>query len=475
MNKYTQPVMTQISRSKAKTLLDLARSEINRPSDLPDIYSTLFGVVNSFYDNLKGPISVVRKFNPTDARSRDLVLRFLRTVGLDMQILRDSAIEVSENLAQTINVSQTKANTLQKSVNDVVAKVESLSLLLDTPSADVFVAGDSFVDDRYIDRTLSTGRSAEISSSGGALTLAKSGSTRLTNNNTVAEVQTSFHYDLSEFLEKGFNPEAGADRERVYHVYEGKYFARFGQMLPAGGQLLVKKVSHPNEINPPAPGLTVYQGDQEPPPAESKEMFVVQSPNAAQMYQSRAKMFDGSSDSFWRIEALFRHVPEGSPESSELLTDELSRGEIDQYLETGNVDRTDFDVTIRVDLGSVQVVNWFQLEPHNFGDDNWLEVLQIQTARSLDENPTLIPGLYDNQYENVITPSANEELTDSEVSTVLGNSRYDYSGQGIWTFPPREARYVWFKIRQRTPTLVPYDIYQYKLVQTINKRSSGNL
>lgn len=137
------------------------------------------------------------------------------------------------------------------------------------------------------------------------------------------------------------------------------------------------------------------------------------------------------------------------------------------------IDKIDLDCTIILEMPEPRVVNWINLLPHNFSDATWLEVLDVSTSvdgAAWEE----IDGLRNQQHENVLTQEANSELTPNEVAATMAPSKFSYAGQGVWTFPAREVKFVRIKLLQKTPVPAPYDVLKVEMTRTLTATHTGH-
>ena len=152
---------------------------------------------------------------------------------------------------------------------------------------------------------------------------------------------------------------------------------------------------------------------------------------------------------------------------------QITLGELIDKITGPAIDKIDLDCTIILELSNPKIVNWINLLPHNFSDSTWLEVLDVST--SLDgANWEEIDGLKNQQHENILTPEANSELTENEVSVTLAPNKFQYSGQGVWTFSAREVKFIRIKLLQKTPIPAPYDILKVDMTQTMTATHTGH-
>jgi hypothetical protein len=232
--------------------------------------------------------------------------------------------------------------------------------------------------------------------------------------------------------------------------------------------------------------------------------------------QIRQRMIDGSPDTFWECEYVVNAgeslVPlaqepdapqtgdNGKPTLQDVLTygttPGTSRPDPDSgtsQAETGAgitmeelldkiagpaVDKLDLDVAIIFELPDVALINWVNVMPHNFSDAAWLEVLDVSTSvdgRTFEK----VEGLAEGKFERILTEAVNAELTEEESKVTMAPSKFRYVGQGVFTFPTREARYIKIQLLQRTPVPAPYDVLQVEMTQTVTttteKRESFGL
>ena len=112
------------------------------------------------------------------------------------------------------------------------------------------------------------------------------------------------------------------------------------------------------------------------------------------------------------------------------------------------------DITLKLD--SRKSVNWISINPNNFEELAWIDVMSIEYAEDVDKPFVLIPNFNDNISENVLTDEANAELSEDENFSTLSSTKYSYKGIGVWTFSPVMARIIRIRLRQRRAVPAPY-------------------
>lgn len=99
---------------------------------------------------------------------------------------------------------------------------------------------------------------------------------------------------------------------------------------------------------------------------------------------------------------------------------------------------------ITINLGSPKIINAITINPNNFGTKTSVEILNIDTAS--DGN------IYTSIKDDI--PIAGFTIEDEENVFLLAPATSKFSGQGIYTFTPRKAKYVHLTLKQSTPYLI---------------------
>lgn len=468
-----------LPRRKAESLLARVRSRIGGVSDVSSVLSNIYTTLKVFYRDLKKPLTKALKLGGKSKRSFDDYRGFLDSVKQDFDVLYQEASEGTQFLTTGFNYISALNDAVKYKTQRIASKAEDLALLNNTVDENIFIAGDNFADESKIDKQFQGVRtSAQVSPGGGSITLGRKGTAKVTDpKNTTVEVQTgpAFEYDPSSQL-IGQNQD---DPHKDYRVYEGHYFHYLGRMQPAGGKLRWVSLhldAEGREVQPGEVSVSSNEGaeanerraDQERL-LNARTTIIPDTPSRDELQRVRGRMFDDSPDSFWQIESTYNPFHLTDKEAFLEKYGEstpTARAEAFRQLVVDTEER-DFDVFLILDLGQPRLFNWLNLDPENFGEEAWLEIISIDTAETANGPWTPIEGLFEHRFENTLTPEANQELTDAEVAATMSPSRYRYAGQGVWQFPPREAQFVRVGVRQKTPVPSPYQVIRYKLVRNI--------
>lgn len=217
---------------------------------------------------------------------------------------------------------------------------------------------------------------------------------------------------------------------------------------------------------------------------KAREVDVDKGAPLSDRQRTRKHMIDGNPDTFWECEyvvdaseAVGRITESNLMDGSSEEAPQATMGDLLTMLTSPEVDKLDLDCSIIIELPSAQIINWINMLPHNFSDVSWLEVLDVST--SLDgSNYEPLEGFNEHKYENILTDDVNKELSQDEAAMTLAPNKFQYTGQGVWTFPAREAKFIKITLLQKAPIPAPYDVSVAELTQTLTttvttKRDSG--
>jgi len=207
----------------------------------------------------------------------------------------------------------------------------------------------------------------------------------------------------------------------------------------------------------------------------------------------KEQMFDTNPSTFWECEYVKVYAPlQQAVEQSRELETLANNGQFQVVngtlpLVTINdlralaaretaMPNDDFEIEILVTLGAPQTINWISINPNNFDETAWLEVINIGTADSNSAGFRTIPGFHNDVFDNTITDYANAELTEGEAKAILSPNRYAYRGLGVWNFEAVTAKLIKIKMRQKTGVPNPYQrmaIRLHRVLQQTYTQSQG--
>jgi hypothetical protein len=186
----------------------------------------------------------------------------------------------------------------------------------------------------------------------------------------------------------------------------------------------------------------------------------------------RYKMLDGNPASYWQCE-LVRHtdVIQDYVETQvqETANTEVSAADLRDLAEGGSVDKEDFEVDIIFTFPGPRAMNWITFNPMTFDDGAYMEITDVSTSPDLESEFIPVESFASNQFANVLTDEANEELSKDTATFLLAPSRASYRGSGIWPFAQREVQQVRIRVKQRTPVPNPYEKYVFEAERTHTK------
>lgn len=205
------------------------------------------------------------------------------------------------------------------------------------------------------------------------------------------------------------------------------------------------------------------------------ENFILVDTGASEedLQTQRLQMLDGNPGSYWQCEIVrATNVLQRFVESqvTTVVNKEVSAAELRDLAGSEAVDREDFEVEILFTFRAPVFMNWITMLPMTFDDGAYLEVTDVSTAPDLASQFVQVESFASNQFANVITEEANEELPKDTATYLLAPSRFSYRGSGVWPFAQRTVQKVRFRVKQRTPSPNPYERYVLEAERTQTTR-----
>jgi hypothetical protein len=206
-------------------------------------------------------------------------------------------------------------------------------------------------------------------------------------------------------------------------------------------------------------------------PLTAENFFVVdKGASEEELQKQRIKMLDGNPGSYWQCE-LVRSTNVIQDYVNSLVAEtenvEVSASELRDLASSNAVDREDFEIEIVISYQQPVSMNWITMVPMTFDDGAYLEVSDVSTSPDLESEFVQIESFASNQFANILTEEANEELPKDIATYLLAPSRFSYRGTGVWPFAQRTVQKVRFRLKQRTPTPNPYEKFVLEAERTL--------
>ena len=389
-------------------------SEKGSTSD-PDIVSGLVSEYEELVIDLGSPKFKGKPLDPRDTATFQQLQEIFDDADEDIRGLYREIQELAGVLTRSFNLNQAALDGAVAQMNITTALLLTAGVESSLAQRGMFVAADAFKDQSKMNVDQST---AEVGFGGNALTLERT------------EVIDVLPENAEVLIDADARPIAGAGDVKVLAPYEGRLYALNGEAIPEAGEF--KFVNNGKALAPT--------------PAEK-------------LARARRSILDGNPDTFWQVERVL------------ISTDE-------QEVEPGAIDNNvqyDFEVVMTLKLPEPVIASAFTMDPMNFGERAWLEILRLETSTD-GQTWTPIPGLHDHNFYNVLTDEANKQLNSRVANAVMSPSKYSYEGKGLWVFPARELRFIRARIIQRTPIAAPYDVIKVTQKQTVQTtKTSGSI
>ena len=461
-NEYLKLTDTDLNIKKAENLLSVIEQKRKDPIEHKDVqsenslFTELYKAFKDFFSKLGKPTVEKRLLKKESPASSSDYNKTMKEISDDIQVAYIEEDSLSSIVVKDFNYSESERNALLNKVKDLNSRSIDYSFY-STGAKDKALYGlDSFIDNSKVDleKTSPGIPTAELIINQGVVTLKRTGNIDKSGNVTLV---TGIQESISEW-----NPISQIGG------YEGLYFGMRNEARPESDAWHIEYASD---------GKTLIETG-----ASEEELM----PN-------RLKMFDNNPDTFWEVEYLTRPIigyrnkysgeqisvsefnelvanEVGSPNvevvGDTVVTDEHGRL-ISDYMpisQSGDIDYLVVNFTCY--LEQAQNINWIALNPNNFGQELYIDVLSIQTSedgKSFEE----LEGFDDHEYDITLTSEANSEATPSLVKETLSPDKFKYAGQGVWTFAPRKIRAIRFTIRQLRSYNKNYEVLMVETEQQI--------
>lgn len=407
-------------------------------------------------------------FYSNDTPRSEVYNKNILSIYNDLKRFYDELRSLNEIQVNSYNFAQILTKELVTRADELASTVLDLSILNNFDRGDVIVAGDDFKNSDYIDFNVGTASTpVDFVFGSNGITLGRSSSQNLVNESTEIEIIPLLPIGTSGQVN------TTARIRNIERFYEGNYYNYLGLARPEGG----------GEFN--FQFFTAPSGASDPPQVFSDnnnysiDVDLISSNGAyleigasrAAKAENRKKMIDGNPSTFWECEYIYEapdpllevglpSITESTtdnptPPDSQVVTIDLEEAEkvAKQYDQEGR----DLVVDVILTFPEEQKLNIATINPLVFGSASFPEVLDIATASESDGTFKTVDGWNSLRFARTITPEANEYIPDSQLSSILAPSRGAYRGQGIYPFPPRDAKKIKFRLKMATPVPSVYE------------------
>lgn len=502
------PIQSKLSISQLRSTLERLRRRIDG-AEVESVHEAgveAMAAFKNFFMGVGEPRTEYRKMIEGVPPSSIVYNRTMEEIQSDLNAAYSEVESLQEAQAESFNFSEVSMAEISNRVSEATSKVVDLNLLNGLLQEDVLVGGDDFLDTAFIDTAAPLENPmADVLVSSGIVILKRTGSNNVVSVNTKVTVTPFEPVGLVRV----------PTQENENRFYEGNYYDYAERARPEGGTWHFETLVNEDSIGGPTGDLAfnVVGGDNQakldrrnarrasqgkPPdigtlkdlqnqldqltPVPDPSDFVVIDLGASEseLNEVRKNMLDGDPASFWESEYVMT-IQEPLISKDDFLTDRSLTGVSDsntpvEFTVDPNLlrqraesfDREDLVVEIVFELETEQFINFLTLNPFNYGEIAWLDVLNIEIASS-EGNFKPIPGLSEGLFDNTLTDEANEFLSDRDQSQILAPNKFAYKGKGVWSFPAQAAKLVRILIRQRTPVPDPYHRMHVLMTRVLQK------
>lgn len=457
-NEYLRLQDTRMNIEKARNVIavieDKRKGDIQEVQSENSLFQELWKAFKNFFTKLGKPSLQKRLQKKTAPAISSEYNDTMREIRDDMKVAYTEVGSLGDLMVKNYNFGESERQMLLNKVRKLNSKNVDYSFYSVGAKDRSLYGLDSFVDKSKVDfsKVGAGATAAEIVTDQGVVTLSRGGN--IDRAPLVRDV-TGMKETIPDW--QGV-PEVGG--------YEGLYFGMRGEARPEGGQWHLEYTAN---------GNTLYD----------------KGASEAELKPKRMSMFDGNPNTFWEAELLSDNLQgyknkynneqitvaqfqelrnnELQSESVELSGETIIAGQygslIEDYIPVTEAGAGEFlKVDFVVELQRSVNINWLNLNPNNFGTENYIDILSVETSED-GQSFEQLEGFDDHEYDITLTNEANEELTQSQIFDTLSPDRFKYAGQGIWTFAPRKTRLIRFSLRQPQAYIKPYEVLKYQTEQ----------
>lgn len=460
-NEYLQLNDTQLNLKKSENLIAIIEAKRKDAIDRKEIqsenslFAELFKAFKDFFSKLGKPTLKKRLLKiGSPARSSDYN-DTMREIHDDIHVAYSETDALSSVIVKDFNYSESERQMLLNKIRLLNSESTDYSFYTQGAKSQSIFGVDSFTNNSKVDFSkIGPGaQAAELVTNQGVVTLKRTGNV---DRNPLVSTVTGIQESIPTWNAAA---ETGG--------YEGLYFGVRNEPRPEGGQW---------HITYSADGSRLFENGA----SEEENM------------PRRMQMFDNNPDTFWEVECVTSPIvgyisSEGNQisvsEFTSLINNDVSSPDVSTsggtvvtsehgslveaytpVAESGAA--TYLTCSFIVFLSRSEVLNWVSLNPNNFGKENYIEILSIQTSadgKAFSE----LDGFDDHEFETMLTKQANSELTPQEVTDTLSPDQFKYAGQGVWVFSPRLTKAIKFDLRQTRSYIKIYEVLMVELEQTV--------
>ena len=467
-NEYLQLNDTQLNIKKSENLIAIIEEKRKDAIDRKEIqsenslFSELFKAFKDFFSKLGKP-NVQKRLQKTGspARSSDYNTT-MREIHDDIHVAYAETDALSSVIVKDFNYSESERQMLLNKVKLLSSNSTDYSFYSQGAKSQSIFGVDSFTSNSKVDFSkIGPGaQAAELVTNQGVVTLKRTGNV---DRNPLVSTVTGIQESIPTWNAAS---ETGG--------YEGLYFGVRNEPRPEGGQW---------HITYSADGSRLFENGA----SEEENM------------PRRLQMFDNNPDTFWEVEYITSPIvgyinSEGNQisvsEFNSLVNNDVNSPDaeniggtivtnqhgslVESYSPVSSTGTIPYlTCSFIVFLSRSEVLNWVSLNPNNFGQENYMEIISIQTSSDGKAFDTL-DGFDDHEFETMLTAQANSELTPAEVSDTLSPDQFKFAGQGVWVFAPRQTKAIKFDLRQTRSYLKTYEVLMVELEQTITTTVNVN-
>lgn len=303
--------VSPIDVDKIKSHLEKIREAQNDEPELMAAIAAALEEFNKFFLNYGKPYFTAHTFHVNETAQSSIYNENLDSLFEDLNRLYTLLDAATSTTVASFNYSTVVAKEIANSAALAASKVLDLNILNKFLKGKVIIAGDDFLNDEKIDKTIGVDTTqADILGGASAMALLTVDAEIVTNEDTEITVTPILPVGKADVVNTEPTP------ENLERFYEGDYYAPIGEMRPEGGSISFKYIVDPAKIPPSIATTTTVNGkvvdSTEGGAAAAAAAFdgglgfyaIVPSTEAQKQFVRR-KLIDGDPTTFWECEFVY--------------------------------------------------------------------------------------------------------------------------------------------------------------------------
>lgn len=303
--------VSPIDADKIQSHLEKIRQAQDNEPELMAAIAAAVEEFNKFFLNYGKPYFTAHTLHLNETAQSSIYNENLDTLFEDLNRLHILLVAATGSTIASFNYSTVVAKEIANRAALAASKVLDLNILNKFLKGKVIVAGDDFLNDEKIDKTIGVDTTqADILGGASAIALLTVDAEIVTTEDTEISITPILPIGKSDSVNTDPTP------NNLQRFYEGDFYAPIGEMRPEGGTIAFKYIVDPAKIPPSIATTTTVNGsivDETAGGAAAAAaafegglgFFAIVPSTDSQKQFIRRRLIDGDPSTFWEAEFVY--------------------------------------------------------------------------------------------------------------------------------------------------------------------------